>query len=383
MVKIERKAYLVVPQLIEQPTWGGQYIVKKKSWQNLPYLKGKKIGQSYELYGQSKLAVTINNSRNPSFAPEFYSQSKNHLLSFKNYRLNELTKSSLRKIVGSKASQKIKKMPLLIKFTQAFGNSFQIHIQPGIKDRRWKPKPESWYFLEKGLITLGVKERTNINNFKKTCLQVEKQMELISQQIIRKTISLQEGKEKAKKFIKKHDPHQYVNRYFVKKHQLIDLSAGGIHHSWEEDKTLLPHGNIVYEIQLDVADSVSTIRSYDQGKIKDNGHLRKLNIDNYFQYLDTDKNSNRFTNLSSKERGGYLLSTDYYHLDRIDLENNYIFNTKDCFAHFFVERGGVKILAHDGQLTVYEGHSFFVPAFTGQLKLIALKKGSLLLKTTL
>jgi len=382
MIKIKRRAYLIVPKLVEQPTWGGSYIAKKKSWQNLAPVKGKKIGQSYELYGQSKLVINLDDSRHPLFNPEFSSSPKSPPLP-ENHQLDRLISFYPRETIGIKPSQKFKKMPLLIKFTQAFGNSFQLHIRPGIKNDHWMPKPESWYFLEKGLVTLGVRDNIDIKDFKKTCLLIEKQMTIIAAKVFNKKISLKEARKETADFIYRHDPHNYVNQYSIKKHQLIDLSMGGIHHSWEEDKENLPQGNIVYEIQLDVADSVSTIRCYDQGKIKDDGHLRKLNIDDYFRYLDTDKTNNQFDRLSSEKRGDCLLSTDYYHLSHIDLKEDHLFNTKDNFAHLFVEKGGVQILANDGELTVYEGHSCFVPAFTGRVKLVPLEKGSVLLKTTL
>jgi len=383
MIKIKRKAYLVIPKLIEQPTWGGSYIVKKKSWSNLPSLEEKKIGQSYELCGQSRLAVEIQDSRSPQFLPELILSSKKEASFPQDYQLNRLINFYPREIIGLRASQKFKRMPLLIKFTQAFGNSFQIHIKPGIKNSHWVPKPESWYFLEKGLITLGIKKSIKIKEFKKTCLLVEKQMKIIARKILNKKINLKEARKMIILLIKSHDPHHYVNRYLVKKHQLIDLSIGGIHHSWEEDKKLLPHGNIVYEIQSDVADSISTIRCYDQGKIKNDGHLRKLTINDYFRYLDTDQSHNQLNRLSLQKQASRLLATDYYRLSRINLKNSLNFSTKDGFSHFFVEKGGAKIFANDGNLTVYEGHSFFIPAFTGRLKIVPLKKASVLLKTVL
>ena len=48
--------YIVVPTLIEQPTWGGEYIgnLKGLAQENLG---GKKIGQSYELFRDSNLSL--------------------------------------------------------------------------------------------------------------------------------------------------------------------------------------------------------------------------------------------------------------------------------------------------------------------------------------
>src|SRR5581483_1895457 len=52
-----KRPYLVVPKLIEQPTWGGQYIAKAKGWQHLKDLDTLKIGQSYELFSGSNLSL--------------------------------------------------------------------------------------------------------------------------------------------------------------------------------------------------------------------------------------------------------------------------------------------------------------------------------------
>src|SRR6185437_8295859 len=54
-------------------------------------------------------------------------------------------------------SERGPQLALLIKYTQALGNSFQVHIKDGVTHPQWKPKPESWYYFEPGLITLGVK----------------------------------------------------------------------------------------------------------------------------------------------------------------------------------------------------------------------------------
>ena len=49
------KPYLCVPQLIEQSTWGGGYILEQKGWGKDTRFTGKKFGQSYELSGKTKL----------------------------------------------------------------------------------------------------------------------------------------------------------------------------------------------------------------------------------------------------------------------------------------------------------------------------------------
>ena len=53
---------LIIPKIIEQPTWGGKYILKEKGWSHKPPFRGLRIGQSYELYSQSKVRVDLNTS---------------------------------------------------------------------------------------------------------------------------------------------------------------------------------------------------------------------------------------------------------------------------------------------------------------------------------
>jgi len=62
------RAYLIIPKLIEQPTWGGRYIMKEKGWQKHPDAQ-RKIGQSYELYSGSYLSLATDTA-DAAFQPE-------------------------------------------------------------------------------------------------------------------------------------------------------------------------------------------------------------------------------------------------------------------------------------------------------------------------
>ena len=59
------QSYIIIPNLIEQPTWGGFYLAKHKKLSN-PVFKTKKIGQSYELYEFSNLSEKTSTKTNPS-----------------------------------------------------------------------------------------------------------------------------------------------------------------------------------------------------------------------------------------------------------------------------------------------------------------------------
>ena len=62
-----KKLFLVVPKIIEQPTWGGDYILGLKKWRDKAPFPGLKIGQSYELFSGSFLRADIQSSADPAF----------------------------------------------------------------------------------------------------------------------------------------------------------------------------------------------------------------------------------------------------------------------------------------------------------------------------
>jgi len=332
---IQKKPYLIIPVLVEQPTWGGEYICKKKGWLYKQGLKNKKIGQSYELSNTSFLAPSIFSSDNPHFSPEM--------------------KNSLSISVFSE------KRPFpLIKFTQAKGNSFQLHVKPEVENTSWQPKAESWYFLENGKITLGVKKGIHINTYKQTCILIESEMKKLSKMILNQSLTREQANKKAKLFILENNPWQFVNTYETKKGEVVDLSRGGLHHSWEEDVANYPQGNIVYEIQQDVMDSVSTLRSFDQGKFKEDGTIREIQIDDYFDHIDTDETNNIL--VPEKKQGDILFDTPFYSLISQMLLSNKEMESTTSFHHLFVKEGTIIISdQNNNEISVGMGHSCFIP----------------------
>lgn len=331
---LKTRPFLVVPQLIEQPTWGGDYILKLKNWQDEPQFKNKKIGQSHELSGSSLLATNITDSR----------------------FLKSQGESS------TPISQIESKEVLLIKLNQASGNSFQLHIKPEVKSSRWKPKPESWYFLEPGHITLGLKLGANLDKFKIVCQEIEKYMEELSKQILTHKLTLEQARADSKKFIIGLDPWQFVNMYDVEKYQVIDLSKGAIQHSWEEDLINHPNGNIVFEVQLDASDDDATIRAFDQGKIKEDGTVRKMNIQDFFQHIDSDPSHNKLENLQREIHGENILNSKFYSINLLEPKSEITINTNQTYHHLYVRDGQIAISANGVTVKVDRGFSCFVPS---------------------
>lgn len=369
------RPYLVVPKLIEQPTWGGMYIVESKAWQERADLKGKKIGQSYELYDKSNLSLSVS-SADPMFVGEI---ADNKSVSGQSVIPNSLPLSQLiamdpAAVLGKRmVSTYGTDMHLLLKFTQALGNSFQLHIPDGVKNDRWKPKPESWYYFEPGLITCGIKEGVDWAAYQGAVTKLDAETQLIAARVRDKSLSYDEASQLIAQLVKETNPWQYVNVVRVEKGTLIDLSPCGIHHSWEEDLATIPLGNVLYEIQVNVMDDVATLRSFDKGKMSKDGTLRPLQIAEYFAYADKSPAANdpktqmrEAKSVEKNDRFSHerILETKYYSMDRITfMAKDVVFESPmDTFRHVFVRSGSVVVSAAETPVTVTTGHSVFVPA---------------------
>ena len=354
------RPYLIIPKLIEQPTWGGIYIAGFKNWQDKPFAN-KKIGQSYELYSQT-LLTNLTDSADLSFLPELDSKPEG------SFSITELIAVSPERVLGKNSIKKYGlKMNTLIKFTQAKGNSFQLHVKDGTKNTSWLPKPESWYYFEEGLATLGISDLAKIEEYKASATRIATEMGRLSQAIKSGSLTLEDGKKQAAEFISKENIYQYVNTVVIPKETIVDIHAGGIHHSWEEDDVKFPNGNILYEVQVDANDDSSTIRSFDKGKIKDDGSIRPVQVEEYFNYIDTSEKVNNpqtFLTHGKKltETTTELFNTPYYQLHQTVLNGTIETKASDSFQHIFVHSGAVLVESGQDKLTVGRGHSVFIPA---------------------
>jgi len=371
---LSRKPYLIVPKLIVQPTWGGDYILNLKSWDNQNFLKDKKIGQSYELFSQSKLLVRITDSSSVNFIPELGNPDTDEIDNKNIYKKN------IDYISLSQVTELTNKIPL-IKINQSNGNSFQIHIKEGETDVRWQPKMESWYYFEDGLVTMGIKKGANVNDYKKVCLKIDEKMKLLSNEIISKKITVDDAKKIAQDFIKKINPWQFINVIKINKNQIVDSGNGGIHHSWEEDLIKFPNGNVLYEVQQDVMDPISTLRAFDKGKFKSDGTIRELHIEDYFKYLDSSEENNDLSKMFPLKQGTRIITKKYYKLDLLEIDTNLEQNTDGSFVHLFVKNGKVTISAGEGEVILTKGHSCFISEIIKSYQIKTIDGKAELLKT--
>lgn len=387
---MKSQPYYIVPLLIEQPTWGGSYIAAFKAISQNEVIT-KNIGQSYELASESLLTDKPEQVFDMAEATDI-----SHPVSFGErnqvFSLQELIAANPEAVLGKKVvAQHGETMPLLIKFTQAQNNSYQLHVKPGEEFDGWVPKPESWYYFETGKATLGINPEIDIAEYKQVCEAIYQESLNLSEKVASKQLTIDEARNQLEAFINKNHPRQFVNTITVAKGSVIDLSAGGIHHSWEKGVEA-KNGNIVYEVQRDVKDDVSTLRSFDQGKIKDSGDVRTLTIDEYFQALDSDPEKNNpdsyLRDTHTKEEAGaqisQLFDNDFYSLTSISFSGTYTGSetkTQDQFHHLFVQTGSVKVETESGSYPLEKGWSLFIPANTSTYSLVS-EKPATVLKTT-
>lgn len=366
--------YYIAPLLIEQPTWGGEYIANFKGL-SADLQPKTKIGQSYELAKDSLLIVG-----KPREIP---------------FLLASATDTQHPKWIGPKTEtlkiEEVVEMPLLNKFTQAKENSYQTHVRPGAEFGNWQPKPESWYYFEKGKATLGLKPETKVAEYKKRCEEIYQYSLEISRKIKTKKLTLQQAKKKLQEFIDKDHPQNYVNTVYPQKDQIVDLSACGIHHSWQADSQL-PNGNIVYEVQLDVRDEVSSLRAFDQGKIKTDGSLRKLTLEEYFRALNSNPSDNQpeqymqlpTSKVENNAQITKVFENPHYQLTQIEFLGEYKgeeTQVKTDFHHLFVKEGQGEIMYQGERWPLSQGWSIFIPASCKKYTLNSTQKAQVL-KTT-
>lgn len=377
-----KPCYRVIPTLIEQPTWGGTYIAHTKQLGDEPVLRGKTLGQSYELYEHSMVYASAH------FVPAYLigdpSSPQDAVLhgDVESIAIEDLLTENPENFLGKAAMKLGNGMQVLIKLTQAMGNSFQLHVKPAAHQDSWDIKPESWYYLAPGVATIGVRKGVDWDAYQAACVSIDAEAQRLSRACVEDAMRVSDARKELADTIAAHDIYSYVNQVVVQAGQTIDLSTGGVHHSWEEDAAC-PEGNIVYEVQKNAYDPSSTIRSFDKGKIKEDGSIRTLQIDDYFAYVDRSEVANNpETHMREPERlysdehhtVSSVFDSDYYRMEVLELtgeaSSDYTNTTHDaCFHHLYAHGQAFTLKHADSSFTVPAGWSVIVPAVTGSYTL--------------
>lgn len=387
-----QRPYLVIPKLIEQPTWGGQYIVTMKGWDKRENLGSLKIGQSYELFSGSNLSL-LDSSDDPQFKGELTDRDAVEVPTRPegSLHLADLVAEDPEAVLGAEVvRERGPNVALLIKYTQALGNSFQVHIKDGVKHPVWKPKPESWYYFEPGLITLGVKPNIDWSEYEHVVEVVQQRMVAIGGKVADGSLTYEAAEQEVAKLLTEYDPWKFVNTVPIEKDQLVDLSSGGIHHSWEEDEAQAPLGNVLYELQAEAMDRISTFRSFDKGKLGRDGSVRLIHIKDYFDAIDRSPEMNDPKNHiaqpkliaeSKNHTLQHLLDSRHYQMDKLTLlaAGGAYEEPITRYKHVFVKSGTVEVTAGNHSITVGTAHACFIPAAAKRFRIHSLSDKSELL----
>ena len=370
MTNITQGPWQVQDALIEQPSWGGRYIVDLKGLSEDPQWKDKKVGQSYEMARAAKLIDPDSGAVRP---------------------LAELIAADPAGFLGQRVVDKFgPDLSLLIKLTQAKGNSFQVHLPEGKTLGHWVPKPEAWFYLAPGLYTFGLKPGTDFEAYSRVLHTLDDDMGRLSREVEAGRFGVDEARAQAQQRIHALDPFAYINLVEAQTDDVIDLTAGGIHHSWEQDDARFPDGNLVYEVQMDVPDDQCSMRGFDKGKFLDDGGVRPTHVADYLATINPDPDHNTLSRHLRKPQviadasGGKtesLFRTAHFNTDRLTVSASASLpqSLEDGFHHLFVHAGEAAV----GGRTLAQGRSYVLPAALGAYTIEAGPKDVVLLKTYL
>ena len=187
MTDLTRGPWRVQDELIEQPSWGGRMIIDLKGLSEDPEWAGKKVGQSYELAGGSILIDPVSGEARS---------------------LSDLITKDPKAFLGEKVVEKFGgTLSLLIKLTQAKGNSFQVHLPEGKKLGHWEPKPEAWFYLAPGLYTFGLKTGTSFDAYSSVLHTIDETMHRLSAEVKSGRRTVEDAREQAQHVILSLDPY--------------------------------------------------------------------------------------------------------------------------------------------------------------------------------
>ena len=370
MTGITRAPWQVQDKLIEQPSWGGRYIVDLKGLSNDPQWKDKKVGQSYEMAKAANLIDPDGGAVRP---------------------LADLLREDPNGVLGQKVLDKHgPDLSLLIKLTQAKGNSFQVHLPVGRTLGHWVPKPEAWFYLAPGLYTFGLKVGADFAAYARVLHTLDDEMQRLSGEALAGRLTVDEARSQGAAHIQDLDPFAYVNLVEAQTDDVIDLTPGSIHHSWEQDDARFPDGNLVYEVQQDVPDDLCSMRGFDKGKFLDDGHVRPTHVADYLATLGRDAAHNDVSQHLSRPqviaqdahgKTEALFRTPYFHTDRLTVAAGATLpqSLADGFHHLFLHGGTAAVGGHP----LAQGRSYLLPAAMGAYALDAGGKDAVILKTYL
>jgi len=103
------------------------------------------------------------------------------------------------------------------------------------------------------------------------------------------------------------------------------------------------------------------MRSFDQGKIKEDGTIRTIHINDYFTFIDTDPVHNDPSHILGTKQGTTLFNTPYYTTETHSIIKPTLMTMGTSFVHLFVQKGTCTVETSEGTVRLNQGHSCFIP----------------------
>jgi len=229
------------------------------------------------------------------------------------------------------------RFPLLFKLLDARERlSVQVHppakIAPALGG---EPKTEMWFIVENdgdGDIFAGLRNEVTREDFEQA--------------------------------LKNGSVEEKIHRVPVTAGDAIFIPSGRIH--------AIGAGNVIVEVQQN---SDTTYRVFDWNRVGLDGKARALHIEESMRSIDFDD----FEPELSKRRGNVIVESDYFRVERVDLDGSVEAVPKGKFAIFTCLSGA----AECGSLHFNPGDFFLLPATMENREIRPTKEGTALLRTTI
>ena len=295
--------------------WGGRRL---EELFNKALPPGQPIGESWEIVDREDAQSVVRNG------------------SLRGKTLHELWTQHRSETFGDQVPDS-SRFPLLFKLLDARERlSVQVHppakIAPALGG---EPKTEMWFIVENdgdGDIFAGLRNEVTREDFEQA--------------------------------LKNGSVEEKIHRVPVTAGDAIFIPSGRIH--------AIGAGNVIVEVQQN---SDTTYRVFDWNRVGLDGKARALHIEESMRSIDFDD----FEPELSKRRGNVIVESDYFRVERVDLDGSVEAVPKGKFAIFTCLSGA----AECGSLHFSPGDFFLLPATMENREIRPTKAGTALLRTTI
>jgi mannose-6-phosphate isomerase-like protein (cupin superfamily) len=249
---------------------------------------------------------------------------------------------------------------------QEIGSNYQNSVRK--ETSKELPRYESWYLFSALKMTLGVKEDLNIASYKESCEKIYALSKKLSKDLKTKKITFREANKQLENMIDVLRPDKHVNKIPLRANTILDLTKGGVTHSVEQDPTN-PKGSLIFKVMNNHKNCSAKFDAYANGELSENDDLSKLDIEKYFENLETnivDNNSrNRIkTSIKLKDLKGWKLNKIFnltqYQTDELVLHKDYKIEELG-FRHLFVREGKGIVKIDETKFEISQGESYILP----------------------